>query len=238
MNIVDAVWEKRNLGVSVQEISFDGVDDEAAFRDGIVKLDAQYQVAKVASENVPITKLIQEVGFEFIEDQIELFHDLRVVNHNSLHQRMRDAISYHVMSDEEIDELMEEVNGGMFDTDRISVDPEFGKEMAASRYANWISDLLKQGALCYAQEYKGRNCAFVILKEGDRGIYHSVLGGYYKEFRKTGLGVVWREMDIVRELGGKGIETAVSSNNPLQLRSLCLNGYLPKSVKHVFVKHI
>lgn len=122
-------------------------------------------------------------------------------------------------------------------TDRISQDTNFGKEKAAERYVNWVEDMLSKGALPYVMVYKEEAVGFIILQSKDKNTYTSVLGGGYKKFRSSGLGVVQKEQEIVKMLGGKRVITHVSTNNPSQLRALILNGYLLKDVQHVFVKH-
>ena len=71
----------------------------------------------------------------------------------------------------------------------------------------------------------------------DGRLYNSVLGGGYVKYRNTGLGIVQKEQEIVKKLGGKRLETLVSSNNPGQLRALEINGYRTKNINHIFVKH-
>ena len=182
--------------------------------------------------------MLQKNGFVYIEDQIQVLHNLQKVERSRLHQRMQDSVTYHKMDNNELDELYNEINEGMFDTDRIALDDEFGKSISAKRYNNWIKDMVEEGIIPYALIYKEAVCAFVVLKEVSKGIYDSVLGGYYKAYRNTGLGIVEKEMDIVNDIGGKKIYSSVSSNNPTQLRAMCINGYVPVGINHVFVKHV
>ena len=57
------------------------------------------------------------------------------------------------------------------------------------------------------------------------------------KFRKTGLGIVVKEMEIVKSLGGKKVTTAVSTNNANQVKALIMNGYIPSKIDHVLIKH-
>ena len=238
MEIIDAKWEYRNLGMTVQEISFDENDTVDNSFESIRYLKAQYQVAKVKADNTEVLYMLQKNGFVYIEDQIHVLHNLQKVERNRLHQRMQDSVTYHKMDNNELDELYMEINEGMFDTDRIALDDKFGKSISAKRYNNWIKDMVEEGITPYALIYKDSVCAFVVLKEVDKGIFDSVLGGYYKAYRNTGLGIVEKEMDIVSAMGGKKIYSSVSSNNPTQLRAMCINGYIPVGINHVLVKHV
>lgn len=238
MKIIDASWEKRNLGLSVQEIFFEEDDSIDELESVLIQLNAKYQVAKINARNHDILAAIQNHGFKYIEDQIRVCHDLHEVERNRLHQRLQDSVTYHKMNDSELEELYHEVSDGMFDTDRIALDNRFGKDISSKRYINWIKDLVNDEIIPYALIYKGSVCAFVLLKEIEPRVFDSILGGYYKDYRYTGLGIVEKEMDIVRELGGKKLFSSVSSNNPVQLRAMCINGYVPVGINHVLVRHV
>lgn len=238
MKIIEAYWEKRNLGVDTYEIQFDVTDViENVARDFEV-IKGEYIVAKVPSDRDDISKYVQKNGFLYMEDLIFVEHDLHDVQRNMLHQRLYDATSYREMSEDDVKQLKEEIHDGMFDVDRISKDDGFGKEISARRYMNWVDDLLNKGARPYVILYKEAAIGFVILEEKQNGIYYSVLGGGYRKYRNSGLGVIQKEQEIVKEIGGKKVVTVVSSNNVSQLKALMLNGYIPNKVEHVFVKHI
>ena len=237
MRIVNAIWEKRNLGVNVQEFYLCD-DDYEKLEDELLKLDAPYQVAKVVGGSFRVLEELQKRGFLYIEDQITMCHLLNDVYRTAIHQRMQESVGFRLMNDRDFEEMLYEVDQGMFDTDRIALDERFGMEISAKRYHNWICDLNEQGIRPYAFVYKDRVCAFVILRPKESGVFQSVLGGFYKEFRGTGLGVVQKEMDIVKSLHGKRIVSSVSSNNILQMRAMCLNGYIPSETDHVLIRHL
>ncbi len=237
MKIIDAFWEKRNLGVTTAEVIIETDDDADNVLKNIDEIDKQYIVCKVSSLRPDISFLLQANGFMFIEDQIELEHDLREVKRNSILQRLYDSLPYEAMGRNELDYLYNEIRKGMFSTDRISLDPFFDKSKAAERYINWIEDMVGKGAISYLMTYKDEPAGFVIINKIDDDTYRSVLGGGYEKFRKTGLGVVLKEMEMVRNLGGKRVLTSVSSNNSNQLKVLIRNGYIPTKVEYVLIKH-
>lgn len=238
MKVIDAYWEKRNLGVETKELICEKKDTIAEIKAKIKEITAEYMVVKIPSECTDLSRHIQEMGFCYMEDLIEVIHDLHEVARTSLHQRLYEAMSYRKMDDEDIQQLYKEIEGGLFETDRISKDVEFGKEKAARRYIYWIKDMIMQGAQPYVILYKEEPAGFIILQSKDQKTYTSVLGGGYEKFRKSGLGIVQKEQEIVKGIGGKSVVTYVSSNNPSQLRALILNGYLPRDIQHVFIKHV
>lgn len=238
MKVIDAVWEKANLGVTSVEIEIEAEDEACAFRKVDEELHAEYRVVKVPSYKEQFVSTVQELGYRYVEDMILVSHDLHEVSRNRILQRLYDACSYRKMTDEDIEQLFQELNEGIMDHDRISNDKNFAAGCSKQRYINWTRDLLKQGAVPYVILYKESSAGFVILKTRDGIEYQSVLGGAYKEFRNRGTGVVQKEQEIVKSLGGRRVTTAVSSNNISQVKALIENGYVPYGINHIFVKHI
>ena len=237
MKIIDAVWEKENLGVTCKEVLIDLNDSADDVRSALSAIDDQYIVVKIPASNFEIMNLVQDLGYKFVEENIAVEHDLHEVKRNRILQRLYDSLDYRQMNDDDIAVLYSEVEKGMFSSDRISNDPHFSKELSARRYKNWIRNMLNSGGIPYVMSYKGEPAGFIILTTKDRLVYHSVLGGGYEKFRKTGLGMVQKEQEIVKSLGGKLVTTNVSSNNVNQCKALLANGYTVTDITHVFVKH-
>lgn len=237
MKVIDAIWEKRNLGIDVVEVEVQNGDliEEVALE--LPQIQSDYICVKIPSDMNEIAEYVQQMGYRFREDQIHMRHDLKPPSRNALQQRLYNAISYQVMNDEDIVELKEEIRKGMFSSDRFSIDKCFTEEQCSNRYINWVDDLLKDGATPYVMSYKGEHSGFIILKTTDERIYQSVLGGAYSKYRKSGLGVIQKEQEITKKMNGKYVETMVSSNNVSQLKALILNGYIPIEINHVFVKN-
>ena len=237
MKVIDAIWEKENLGVTSKEVLVDSNDSVDVVNTGLANLNDQYIVVKVPASQFGITTLVQDMGYKFVEEMIEVEHDLHEVKRNRILQRLYDSLDYKEMDASDIETLYSEVDKGMFSTDRISNDPHFSVELSARRYKNWIKFMLNSGAIPYVMSYKGEPAGFIILTTKDKIVYHSVLGGGYEKFRKTGLGMVQKEQEIVKSLGGKFVSTNVSSNNVNQCKALLANGYTVRNINHVFVKH-
>lgn len=237
MRVVDAYWEKRNLGVDTKEIICDIEDTVAELKMVLDDIQATYVVVKIPTGRNDLTECVQQNRYNYVEDMIEMTHDLHEIVRSRLHQRLYDAMSYRQMTQDDIEQLYKEIEFGLFDSDRISGDSKFSREQSAKRYCNWIRDLIDNKALPYVILYKEVPAGFIVLTTGDGRVYQSVLGGGYAKFRNSGLGIVQKEQEIVKKLGGKRLETHVSTNNPAQLKALCMNGYLPGKIEHVFVRH-
>ena len=237
MKIIDSVWEKENLGVTSKEVIIDLTDSIDDVKNGLSAINDQYIVVKIPASKFEVMNLVQDMGYRFVEELISVEHDLHEVKRNRILQRLYDSLDYRKMNDEDIETLYHEIDKGMFNSDRISNDPYFSPELSARRYRNWVASMLKNGAIPYVMSYKGEPAGFIILTTKDRLVYHSVLGGGYEKFRKTGLGMVQKEQEIVKALGGKLVTTNVSSNNVNQCKALLANGYTVTNINHVFVKH-
>ncbi len=237
MKIIDAIWEKENLGVTSKEVLVDLNDSVDDVRTGLATLSDQYIVVKIPASRFDVANLVQNMGYRFVEEMIEVEHDLHEVKRNRILQRLYDSLDYREMNVSDVEMLYSEIDKGLFSSDRISNDPHFSPELSARRYKNWIRSMLNDGAIPYVMSYKGEPAGFIVLTTKDRVVYHSVLGGGYEKFRKTGLGMVQKEQEIVKLLGGKLLMTKVSSNNVNQFRALLANGFTVNKINHVFVKH-
>ena len=237
MKIVNAVWEQRNLGVTTTEIMIEDNDTPDLVEEQLSVIESGYSVVKVPSEMGDILKTVQTKGYTFIEDMIHVEHDLHEIKMNSILKRLYEKTSYREMNDADFEQLQSEIGNGMFDNDRISNDNFFAKGTSAKRYLNWTRDLRNKEAKFYVITYGDEGAGFVVLEKKDEKTYYSVLGGGYEKYRRSGLGIIQKEPEITRELGGKRLVTSVSSNNVNQLRALIMNGYRPYAIDHVLIKH-
>ena len=88
MKIIDAVWEKKNLGVTAAEILIEGGDNIKEIMSALTDIDKQYVVCKVISGFNEATSVVQDLGYKYIEDQIEVEHDLHEIKRNRIMQRL------------------------------------------------------------------------------------------------------------------------------------------------------
>lgn len=234
MKVIHAVWEKRNIGIDVVEVEIEKDDLAEAVSERLDQIKADYISVKLPSYLTEFLDVIQHKKFLYREDLIHVRHRLQPITRTAVQQRMYDSVSYHEMSSRDICELKSEIERGMFSSDRFSIDSRFTKKQCANRYINWVDDLVLSGAKPFVMKYKEEHSGFIILKTEDKKTYQSILGGAYEKFRNSGLGIVQKEQEIVKKLGGTCVETTVSSNNVAQLKALIQNGYIPYDVVHVF----
>lgn len=237
MKIVDAVWEKRNLGVNTVEVTFESGDSLKEIEDLLKELKEEYIVLKVPTYLTEIIPIVQDNGYRYIEDMIYFVNYLQDIVRNPIQQRMYDAVEIETMNVADMEVLYKEIRSGIFDSDRIYLDSYFSHQIAKERYINWIKDEYEKGTEFLKYLYKENTIGFFAIKEVEAGHYTSFIGGIYKEYRKGGLGAVVKVPEAVRLRDGKRVSTSVSSNNIKQVKSLVMNGYIPESISHTFTKH-
>ncbi|MBQ9901036.1 MAG: hypothetical protein IJM51_01430 [Clostridia bacterium] len=237
MKIVNAEWEKRNLGVETIEISIDRNDSLSEVEAAVKNPNAQYIVLKIPNDRVDIIFAVQKYGYIFIEGMVHLVNHLKNMEVSKIERRIYDSIDIVKMDSSDIDYLKSEVKDGLFDSDRVYLDSYFSKEQAAQRYINWIDDELGRGTEYYKYVYRGNSIGFFALREIGDGHYTSFLGGVYNAYRNSGLGAVVKGPEFVKAFGAKSIDSYVSTNNIAQIRNLNAHGYEIKEITYTFIRH-
>lgn len=241
MKIVDAVWEKRNLGVATCEVTFDAQDsleNIAATHDELFP-KYEYLVFRVPCNRSDIALILQGKGCLFIETAITLQNDLKNIFVDGKYKPLCNKCSWALMSDKDLTRLYDEIKAGIFQTDRIYLDPYFSKEVAANRYVFWTQDLVAQNCLPHKIIFGDKVIGFFLDKAQDDGSTKGLLAGIYHEFLKTGLGFLVQYAGFAR---AKSINAPyrtlnVSSNNlPVIKINLELGAKINK-LEYVLIKH-
>jgi hypothetical protein len=237
MKILDAHWEKRNIGVSCHEVIIEPSD---TIKD-LTKLDSlqsDYQVIKLPVQKYDLNVFVQQHGFRFIELNFVCIHDLLVPQLSKPLERM--ATCFKVL---EADEgHLSTINGciasEMFLTDRVAIDPKFGPKLAARRYLGWLEDLLKSGAKVFVMKYKVDTVGFFVMRCSDT-ICDAVLGGIFPSMASGGFGVMLNYLEIITaaNLGCKELHGRFSSNNAAIFAINRTLGYKIRPEHYVFIKH-
>lgn len=240
MRIVDAHWELRNLGVTTQEVEIDSSDKPEEIRKAILSLTSDYRVVKAPSTNFEINAFLSECGFTFVEAMIRVSYSLKKLSCPPVIKRFTNEITYNEMDDSEIGLMQEQIKTGMFKTDRVALDPQFSSPQAANRYILWMSDELSRGSKLFTYKYKGQPVGFSCIKETSANVYYPVLGGVYNSGKTLPFGsvILYKQLEIARNLGGKDLYTYISSNNPAVVRIYSTLGYVFEDFTYVFVKHL
>lgn len=240
MKVVNAVWEKRNLGVDCVEISIDMNDGLNVIEKKLDEIGSvEYMVARVPSERIDVVQLFQGRGYAFIEAAIKLNNNIQKIQMPKKVARVCKDVTWKVMDEKDLVVLYSEIEDNIFKTDRIILDPYFTSEQAALRYENWIKDLVKKGTLPYNVMYNGKTVGFFLNKEIEPGVFDGILAGAYSDYEGSGMGICiqYAGVEFARNLNAKRYIGHVSANNPAVLKSLELIGFEIKLIEYILIKH-
>lgn len=240
MKITDADWEIRNLGVSTQEVEIGEQDTLEDIETAINRLNAGYQVVKVCTGRLDVNALLAEKGFYFAEAAFRISHDLKAFTCSNLIGRISKDINFVPMTASGKEFMREQIQKGMFDSDRVSLDSAFSREQSARRYICWFEDELKMGSKAYTYDYMGQSVGFCLLKECRKDYYYSVLGGVYSVGIRMPFGSVlaYKQLEALKQMGAKGVYTWISTNNSRIVRIYVQCGYVFADTSYVFVRHM
>lgn len=241
MKIIDAVWEKRNLGVTCAEIEVGKTDSVSEVVDALRQRTEQYQVVKLAPGRADLAFAIQNEGFRYIETLFETVCRLdEKPKTPKVFKTFEENASYHYANAFEVERVLNEIKkGDIFTTDRIALDPFFSKQLAGRRYAMWMEDVLSRGnASMLIDCFQHENVGFSIHINKGR-YYDMLLGGLFSEYLQSGFGPLlsYCSTNAIYEEGARKAISHVSSNNFEMLKiHMLYNGYI-RSLKDVYIKH-
>ena len=239
MKIIDAVWEKRNLGVNCVEVTIEKSDLLENCGDKLLSINSEYTVIKIPTYKLDFSLLLQSNGYTMIELITTCYHKGVLPEVPSIYNRILKAVSCGIMNVEEKGVLYNKISEGMFDDDRVSLDPEFSSKQSSDRYIGWISDEIRQGSVLYKLIYKNNVCGFFTLADKENGHFYSSLGGIYPEFQGAGMGVCmnYHEISEAIKSNAKRIYTSFSNNNRGAYSVHLMMSYVLKEQFYVYIKH-
>ena len=94
MKLVNAIWEKRNLGIDCNEITIETTDVTNEVLEKINNYETQYTVVKVPSNMNEICNGLQQKGYTYIETVINCFNAAKLPDLNSVQKRIVNSLTY------------------------------------------------------------------------------------------------------------------------------------------------
>lgn len=240
MKIVDAVWEKRNLGTDVTEIQCEVGDTLEDLQQTLQISRTPYSVCKIPSTCVDLLRCAQNEGYHVVEMSIGMEGKTKEIELPVIYQRFMKDVEIVEANQEEINYVLEKIEeGNIFQTDRISLDPCYGKKIAGIRYGNWVRDLLKRNARICLAKIKGSPIAFGINMDKENGISDAFLGGILDENKGRGFGflALYANLAAAKKYKNKKIVTNVSSNNHAIINLHIQYGFKISGMNYVLIKH-
>ena len=221
MKIVEATWDRRNFGRDAWEITLGREDladvgkTLATLRDD--RFAGAYVCVKMPVGNLKMLHALEDDGFRFLETQFSLIDKFRADDMMDVCETTGGQIKKVVVEKDKVawERVISKIVPEMFDTDRISLDPLLGSEIACRRYQNWARDLFDDPrSVLTVMVLDGEEIAFTVGLWGGHSC-RGILGGLFPKFKNTGYGTVL--MAGPREKTYT-LRTEVSSNNPYVLR--------------------
>jgi GNAT superfamily N-acetyltransferase len=231
MIVKETPWDDRNLGLATREISVAESDADAdvlSALEFVSALNDSYSVIKIPPKKTSLIHSLEKQGFRFLEAQADIHKNLKDGFLPPYLSKIADAgSSVRIETPEDCEKLLSRING-VFDSDRICLDPFFGEKISALRYKNWIRDCFgkKEYHLALVRA-AGTDVGFFFLKENDEAAADSALAGLFPEFKQQGYGplIISTHLNYARSLGKKKLVTRVSLNNTESLRMHLAFGY-------------
>jgi hypothetical protein len=236
MRVVSAVWEFRNLGLSTTEFTVENTDSLEVLRNGLLSDEAEFQVVRVPSNYIHMSYFLQQDEFIFIETLLHLRLAVTKKQQSANVLRALSQVSDREAMANERAQVLQTVSDGLFDTDRISSDPRFSRNDAATRMANWINDELKHGAKLRLVFVRNRSVGFYTWRNEPTGEPVVALSGTFRENTYPGAGMLVNASIVLRarQQGCEFLDFAISSNNLPALRLALSLGFVPTNSLSIF----
>ncbi|MDO5131354.1 MAG: hypothetical protein Q4D81_00035 [Eubacteriales bacterium] len=240
MKIKETPWEYRNLGVISSIEYYVSAADRLEDLDVVWNSEYVYQVLHIASANASALIKAQENGFRLIEMNIQLKRSLDTIALPAVFKRYEKVLGHRYADKQEIQTIIDIVRqGDMFVTDKVALDPYFGKKQSGARYAHWSGDILNNGGITVLSTYKNKPIGFEIFTE-EKGVCTNFIGGVFPDYMNKGLGFAPLYVELLEQKnrGNKSVVTGVSSNNIPVLKLHELLGFKVEAMSYSLVKHM
>jgi len=240
VKVVDAKWERRNLGVeSCIEIDIEDLDSDAIALKVIDQQIASYIVVKLPVARFDLLSKVETMGYHFIEASVNLVCGISSLNIDSSIKRMEGKLSLDIMNNSDQENLFQEIHKGMFTTDRVYLDTFFRKEAAFRRYEFWIKDEMERGGTLYKCLFNQEVIGFILMKGYLDGSSIPLLVGVYPKYKDWGLGcgLISKLKEVAVRETSRAISVIVSSNNIPVINIYTSLGFKIKNIKYVLIKH-
>lgn len=242
MKVVDCIWELKNLDKKTVEIS---VGKEDIFSRDIIEQSIsnyEYAVVKVPMDMPSFNIGLSNMGFVCIETQVNVGINLHDFDFSKVEHLYSDTSYELINNDDDFTSVVSNLLPGMFSTDRISLDPQFGEAIACRRYINWLTfEYESKRSQLIKVIYKNEHIGFMLIKT-DGDTIDLILNGLYKQYQGKGLGILTpaspmmyvkkNSLNITKEV------TSISSNNIPVVKLYNRLDFQLLQQTYVFVKHI
>ena len=217
--ILENHWEYKNLSKTSAEIHlFD--NDHLNNQKDLSKLKSKFEhiVAKVPLSNCRALTLLDQNNFKFDELQFHMEINLKEtdITGNTLFNDFASKANHiKIQNDANLDIIIDNINRGMFNTDRFSLNPNFGQNISSKRYTNWIKYIHSKKGDIYIINCKDNPIGFMMFDNNSKCLNY-LLGGLFPDYQNMHYGaqIIVQPIDLMINLKLPTMQTRVSSNNP------------------------
>jgi len=241
VRITEAFWEIDNLGCSTVEIEIES--DSDLQKNELLELEDSfdYLVVKTPISSPILWQNLQEIGYNIIECQLSISKKVNRTEREKFHSLFSPFSIKRVVSQNDLQSVLQEIAKGIFTTDRIAIDPVFGVEVASRRYCNWIQSKFDDPNMhldIIIADQIEIGFAFNQVSDNEKNII-GLLGGLYREFQNCGYGfAMLSPIYLSASENLKYHRTSISLNNLPVMRIYQYLGYQFTECRYVFVKHV
>jgi len=241
VQIIDAFWEKRNLGIETKEIVLsisDSLSDIETVLDRLPS-EKQYVVIKIPVGKPDFIKYLTKKGFCFVESLFEVSLSVADFQIPKALKKFDEMLSYRKLTTtEDLIQLEIEIKKGIFSSDRIALDANFGIDISAIRYVNWLKDEVQKGSEVFEILCKEKPIGFFALKDLSDGKYDNFLAGMYRNEANIGFGfsILSKPIIELHNRDAKYYVTHISSNNLAVMRLYFNFGFSPTDIVYIMTK--
>ena len=242
MKVTDCHWEQDNIGRRTVEIIMESTDISQMCELNAIIPNYEYAVVKVPM-NMPFFNIgLSNLGFSCIEVQMNMGMDIKNFDYLKIQQLKDQTYFEKVGNNKDFHSVLSMITPGMFSTDRISIDPEFGMEIGCRRYKNWITTEYQTGRSSLIRiMHQGNHVGFMLIRIHDDEII-LLLNGLYKPYQGKGIGLLTPASPLLyvmqEHLGITSESTSISSNNIPVVKLYNKLNFEIKSQVYVYVKHL
>ncbi len=215
MVLFDTPWNLETLGTSV-ELRFDGSEKLPEINPEIWSRH-RYVAASLPMGNLELIHSLEDQGFRFVETKFSLDLDLiaspeipeevKLLARRSRLERINSINAFEL--------LLQQIQAGIFQTDRIALDPKFGIQTSAARYINWLRNSYGlESSPIDSILYREKSVGF-IFTEAENNHLQIKLGGIFTSYDGRGYGalLIYHPIQMAKIKGLNRVKTEISSNN-------------------------
>lgn len=225
MNVVRAIWDEPLLANEVYEATLTKQTSLNDLKTWLKSINRHCLVyVKVPTSRPELNNFLFSLSSEFLETQLTIRRKLEFDPIVQTQDKLLSGVKFRLANDEDISVIKENISAGLFETDRISLDLTFGKEVAATRYAHWLDVLISDvKSSCYAitnnEEFI---VGFFTISLNENSII-APLGGIFNKYQNSGIShsIVHFPIKYGIENNYRYLNTKISLVNEAVLKIYC-----------------